>query len=180
MKVVYAGIVSYRKHVDLFVKSIPYVKGMKSDVAFYITKKGDLLKPIQILAKSLHSDPTYFWFSDFEETLHFLTSCHLGVLPSTTDTSARISMPSKFFDYLSVGLPVVANDVGGWTDIIKDNNLGKVTSDSPKAFASGIPELLNDPDERADCARRGMELIKNKYNWDTSASLLLQQYKKLI
>ena len=89
-------------------------------------------------------------------------------------------MPSKLFDYLSVGLPVVANDVGGWTDIIKDNNLGKVTSDSPKAFASGILELLKSPDEIANCARRGIELIEKKYNWDVSAGLLMKQYEKLV
>ena len=178
-KVVYAGIVSYRKHVDLFVRSFPHVKSNKPNANFFITKKGDLLTHIQNLASKLQIDPTYFWFSNFEETLKFLASCHVGVLPSTTDTSARISMPSKLFDYLSIGLPVVANDVGGWTNIIKDNHLGRVTKDSPKAFASGILELLDDPDEMANCAIRGIELIKNKYNWDASASLLMQQYEKL-
>ncbi len=179
-KVVHAGIISYRKHVDLFVKSIPYVTREKSGVNFYITKKGDLLTRIQNLARDLQVNPTFFWFSGFDETLKFLSSCHLGVLPSTNDTSARISMPSKLFDYLSMGLPVVANDVGGWTNIIKENSLGKVTPDSPRAFASGVLELLNDPDEMANCGRRGMDLIKNKYNWDISASSLLQQYEKLL
>ena len=49
-KIVYAGMVSYRKHVDLFVKSIGLVKSARPDAQFYITKKGDLLKRIQDLA----------------------------------------------------------------------------------------------------------------------------------
>ena len=179
-KVAYAGIVSYRKHVDLFVRSIPHVSNKKSNVKFYITKKGDLLESIKNLAQNLKVDLTYFWYSDFEQTLQFLSSCHLGVLPSTVDTSAMISMPSKLFDYMSIGLPVVANEVGGWTNIIKDNNLGRVTQDSPKAFAAGILELLNSPEEMSNCARRGMELVKSKYNWDISACLLAQQYERLI
>jgi glycosyltransferase involved in cell wall biosynthesis len=179
-RVVYAGIVSYRKHVDLFVRGMPYIKNWRSDVEFYITKKGDLLTSIQKLAQSLKVHPTYFWFTDFEKTLEFLSSCHVGVLPSTIDTSARISMPSKLFDYLSVGLPVVANDVGGWTDIVKSNRVGMVTRDDPRDFARGVSELLGAPSEMAECGRRGIELIKKAYNWDVSASLLTKSYDKLV
>ncbi len=178
-KVVYAGIVSYRKHVDLFVRSMPYVKRDK-DVEFFITKKGDLLGPIQRLALNLKVNPNYFWFRDLGETLRFMQSCHVGILPSTNDTSSKISMPSKLFDYLSVGLPVVANEVGGWTDIIKENNVGKVTMDDPEDFARGISGLLDDPKEMAKTALKGMELIRNTYNWDVSAKILAQRYEKLL
>ena len=37
-KVVFAGTVAYREHVDLFIKSIPWIKRVKSGVEFYITK----------------------------------------------------------------------------------------------------------------------------------------------
>lgn len=179
-KVVYAGTISYRKHVDLFVKSIRYIKDARSGVEFHITRKGDLLASVQNLAQKLKVGPSYFWFSNFEETLRFLASCHVGVHPSTNDTSARISMPSKLFDYLSAGLPVVANDVGGWTDIVKVHGLGKITADDPQDFARGITELLDDPAEMAECGRRGIEIIKNKYNWGISARSLEDSYKKLI
>jgi glycosyltransferase involved in cell wall biosynthesis len=179
-KLVYAGIISYRKHVDLFIRSIPYVKERMANVEFHITRKGDLLSLMQSLAQRLKVHPNFFWFKTFDETLQFLTSCHVGVLPSTNDTSARISMPSKLFDYLSVGLPVVANDVGGWTEIVKSNNLGIVTSNDPKDFAAGITKLLENPEELAECGRRGIELIRNKYNWDISAKLLAQSYERLI
>ena len=179
-KVVYSGIVSYRKHVDLFINSIPYVKRMFSDTEFFITNKGDLLNSIKKLAENLNINPTYFWFEDLEKLLVFLSTCHIGILTSTNDVAARMSMPSKLFDYLSVGLPVVANDVGGWTEIIKENNVGRVTSDDPKDFAQNILELLNDPQELEQIGRKGIQLIKSVYNWDVSASLLKDAYKKLV
>jgi len=180
LKVVYAGIVSYRKHVDLFIKSIPHVSSKIPDTEFYVTEKGDLLSSIKALADKMHVDPTFFWYQNFEQTLKFLRSCHLGVLPNTVDTSAMISMPSKLFDYMSIGLPVVANEVGGWTDIVKENNIGQITEDSPKAFANGILDLLSSPQKLENCGRRGIELIKNKYNWDISALSLKQQYERLV
>jgi glycosyltransferase involved in cell wall biosynthesis len=178
-KVVYAGIVSYRKHVDLFVRSMPYVKAKIPNVEFGITKKGDLLKRVQGMGRALGLEPNYFWFSNLTYTLKFLASCHVGVHPSANDTSARLSMPSKFFDYLSAGLPVVANDVGGWTEIIRKNNLGRVTSDNPKDFAGGILDLLDAPEEIVKCGQRGIDVIKRKYNWNTSAKLLAESYSKL-
>jgi len=178
-KIVYAGIVSYRKHVDLFVRSMPHVKEKMPNVEFGITKKGDLLKQVQDMAKALGLEPNYFWFHNLEETLRFLSSCHIGVLPTTNDESARISMPSKLFDYLSVGLPVVANDVGGWTDIIKKNNLGRISKDEPLDFASCILELLSNPEELIECGTNGIQIIKNTYNWSKSAETLFSCYKAL-
>lgn len=90
-----------------------------------------------------------------------------------------MSMPSKLFDYLSVGLPVVANEVGGWTDIVKANRVGVVTRDDPEDFARGILELVNDHEEAIECGRRGLEIIRTRYNWDVSASTLKSNYEKL-
>lgn len=179
-KIVYAGIVSYRKHVDLFIRSMPHVKEKMPNVEFGVTRKGDLLKPLQEMAKTLGVEPEYFWFQNLEKTLKFLSSCHIGVLPTTNDVSSRISMPSKLFDYMSVGLPVIANDVGGWTDIIKKNNLGRVSRDDPVDFANCILELLSDPEELIKCGNNGIQLIKNTYNWSASAVTLLDCYKELV
>jgi glycosyltransferase involved in cell wall biosynthesis len=156
------------------------VKAARSDAEFYITKKGDLLKKMQDLALKLALDPNFFWFKDSDSTLKFLSSCHVGVHPSTNDVSARLSMPSKLFDYLSVGLPVVANDVGGWTDIVKENRVGRITSDDPNEFAQAIIDLLDSPQEIAEYGNRAMRLIRTKYNWDISANILKDQYKRLI
>lgn len=180
LKVVYAGIVSYRKHVDLFVRSMPHIKKGMANVEFWITRKGDLLKSIQGLAKALGVEPVYFWFSKFTEMRLFLLSCHVGVLPSVKDTSAMISMPSKLFDYMSAGLPVVANDVGGWTEIIKKFKIGRVSEDDPLHFANCILELLSDPEELKRCGKNGIQAIKTCFNWSKSAENLLNCYKKLV
>lgn len=159
---------------------MPHVKEKMPNVEFGVTRKGDLLKPLQEMAKTLGVEPEYFWFQNLEKTLKFLSSCHIGVLPTTNDVSSRISMPSKLFDYMSVGLPVIANDVGGWTDIIKKNNLGRVSRDDPVDFANCILELLSDPEELIKCGNNGIQLIKNTYNWSASAVTLLDCYKELV
>ena len=51
--------------------------------------------------------------------------------------------------------------------------------DNPQEFANGILEMLDAPEEIENFGRRGIQLIKNKYNWDVSATLLARSYEKL-
>jgi glycosyltransferase involved in cell wall biosynthesis len=67
-----------------------------------------------------------------------------------------MAYPQKLYDYLSVGLPIVANEIGAWTKIIKENRVGIVTDNNPKAFAHGILEFLQNPELIHECGQRGI------------------------
>lgn len=178
-KVVYSGLVSYREHVDLFVRSMKYISKEVPSTNYFITRKGENLKDIKRLATRLNVRPNYFWYPRHDEFYKFLASCHVGVVPSLEDPARKMGTPVKLFDYLSVGLPVVANAIGAWTNIIKDEKIGILTDNDPKSFASGILKLLGTPALLREYGERGLALIRTKFNWDTSAKILLSHYKKL-
>lgn len=179
-KVAYIGLVNHRAHVDLFVNSMPLVLKSEPETNFFITKKGELLNDIMESSKNLNVSPEFFWYSDRDEFFEFLSSCHVGVLPSSIDTARRIGIPKKLFDYMSVGLPIVANDIGTWTNIIKEEQLGILTEDNLYSFAEGIQTLLQNESLALECGRRGLKLIKAKFNSKKSARILLNEYKKCL
>ena len=88
--------------------------------------------------------------------------------------------PVKLFEYLSVGLPVVANETGGWTKTIEEERLGILTKDDPKSFSEGIIQLLDNQALSQEFSRNGSRLIQTKMNWDLSAKLLLQEYENIL
>lgn len=178
-KVVYAGLVAYRECVDLFVESMPFVRSKRTDVKFCITEKGDDLKRVKGLARRFGVEPEYFWYPDESTFYKFLGSSHVGVLPSSDDLARRMGTPVKLFDYFSVGLPVVANDVGGWADIIKERDVGILTDSDPADFASGILELVEDRKLAERFGRKSLWLVENEFNWDRSAKKLLDGYARL-
>ena len=178
-KVVYSGLVVQRAHLDLFIKSIPFVKKKHPETKFYITKRGTSLKRIRRLTNKLDVNPVYYWYSNSEEFYQFLESCHVAVIPLNDSISRKLGPSVKLFDYLSVGLPVVANDIGGWIKIIEDEEVGILTEDNPKSFAKGIIKLLDNEDLAQSLGEKGKELIKIKYNWDISAKKLIQKYKAI-
>ena len=85
----------------------------------------------------------------------------------------------KLFNYMSVGLPVVANDIGGWTEIIRREKVGLLTSDDPKEFAEALIDVVSNPKAMQEYAINGLELVNKKYNWNNSAQELLEVYEDL-
>lgn len=176
IKVAYAGLVAYREHIDLYIRSIPYAKARMPDVQFYISKKGDDFKKLMMLSTRLGVDISPFWYENINDFHSFLDSCSVAILPSKSDDARKIGTPLKLFEYISFGLPVVANDIGAWSDIIKKEKLGIVTEDDPAEFGEGIIELLRNPEYAKECGQRGVELVKQRYNWNNSSKILLDGY----
>jgi len=179
-KVIYAGMLSKEKHADLFLKSIPYIVERSRDIKFYITKKGDMVKEALKVVKDFGANIEFFWFDDEERLLEFMSHCHIGVLTLPNNLSYRINPAAKFFDYISVGLPVLANSIGGWTRAIEENGVGILTNDDPKDFAEGLLCLAENRDLALRCSTRCLEVSQNKYSLDKIIMNLLAVYMELL
>ena len=176
-KVVFSGTVSYREHVDLYVKSVPFIREKASDIEFYATRKGRDLSEVMGLCEKLGVSMSWFWFPNEEDLFRFLCECSVGVLPSSNDRARVMGTPIKLLDYMSVGLPVVANNINGWSSIIKQEEIGLLTDDDPVDFATAILKLLNDEDLRIKMSYNALDAVRGKYNWDKSVEPLVKVYE---
>lgn len=178
-KVVFSGTISYREHMDLFVKSLPYIREEIPGAEFYATRKGGDLGKINRLCRKLHILMHWIWFPNESDLFNFLCKCAVGVLPSSSDIARIMGTPIKLFDYMSVGLPVVANRVGGWSDLIEQENVGILANDDPKDFARTILRLLWDENLRIRLSHNALKAVREKYNWDRSVKPLVKFYENL-
>lgn len=79
--------------------------------------------------------------------------------------------PNKFFDYLSVGLPVLTNYPGWLAEFIRAENCGTVVSPgNPKAFCDALEKLADDPTARAAMGRRARLLAEHTFARDLLAA----------
>jgi glycosyltransferase involved in cell wall biosynthesis len=178
-KVVYAGLVASREHVDLFVKSIPFVKKHDSSVLFFMTDKGEAIGKVKKLALNLGVTPNFFWYDDYNMVNSFLSSCHIGIICSSADIARQMGTPAKLFTYLSAGLPVVANDVGAWSRIIDEEKVGLLTENTPEDFARAVNELLGNEHLWNEFSYNALNAVAEKYNWDRSREALVKVYESL-
>ena len=63
-KVVYAGMFSKEKNVELFLKSIPHIFSKNENIKICITKKGDMVNDAIKVCKECGAAIELFWFDD--------------------------------------------------------------------------------------------------------------------
>ena len=73
--------------------------------------------------------------------------------------------PNKFFDYLSLGLPIINNYPGWISGIIKKNNCGLVVSpNEPESCAASLIKLKTNPNIVKEMSKNGRFLAQNDFN----------------
>jgi len=173
-KIINAGMVVHRSNFKLFLKSIPFVLKKYPDIQIYVTRKGENLKKTIKLAKKLNLNINFYWRETYNEFLNLLSQCHVGVVTSSYELTRKLGFVTKIYDYFSVGIPVVGNDIGGWTSIIPQEKVGLLSSNDPEDLANKIIYFIENPDKANEYGKRGIELLKNKYSIIFSAQKLIK------
>lgn len=90
------------------------------------------------------------------------------------------SHPTKMFEYMSAGIPVIASDFPLWRDIVEGNGCGLcVDPADPQAIARAIDHLLARPQLARSMGENGRRAVLNKYNWTVQARKLTDFYGAL-
>jgi glycosyltransferase involved in cell wall biosynthesis len=87
------------------------------------------------------------------------------------------SLPTKMFEYMSSGIPVIASNFPLWREIIEGNRCGICVDPlDPAAIAAAIDYLMAHPDIARSMGERGRRAVLDKYNWGVEASRLTDFY----
>ncbi len=179
--IIFSGLVHPYAHVDLFVKSIPSINARHPNTKFIISEKGSEVKNIKKLCETLSIKPDFYWFKSRRNARNLLEKCYTGVITSANDFVRKIGPPLKLVEYMSLGIPIIANDIGSWCKIINDEKIGILTGDDPQEFADGICTLIEDEKLHNQIRKRMIKLMEKKFNWKTNIEqILIPFYQKII
>ena len=91
------------------------------------------------------------------------------------------SYPTKIFEYMAMGIPVVASNFPLYRSIIEDNKCGLCIDPlDPHAIANVLIWLKEHPSEAATMGARGLDTVNKTYNWEIESVKLLKFYKKVL
>ena len=92
-----------------------------------------------------------------------------------------MAYPTKLFEYMGMGLPVIGNQFEIVHDIIVGNQCGiTVPEKDPQAIANALEWLFNHPEEAQQMGKRGRQAIEEKYNWEKEMDSLLNLYAQIL
>lgn len=110
-----------------------------------------------------------------------IAKCHIGLAILQPIPNYLESYPTKMFEYMALGLPVIASSFPLYREIVDGNNCGIcVDPTNSTEIAQAIQWLIDHPEDAVSMGTRGQEAVRNKYNWSTEANKLLELYDILL
>lgn len=107
--------------------------------------------------------------------------CHVGLAILKPRPNFVGSFPTKMFEYMSFGIPVVVSNFPLYQKVVLTHRCGLcVDPESSRELADAIHWLLMHPEEAAAMGRRGRKAVENEYNWGMEFETLQTFYAKLL
>jgi glycosyltransferase involved in cell wall biosynthesis len=116
------------------------------------------------------------------DILPLIASADVSAMPVQGDTlNHRLNTPTKLFDAMGAGVPVVASDLPGMAPIVRETGCGELCDpEDPADIARAIRTILDAPPERRARYREAcLAAARGSYSWERQARTLLNLYSTL-
>ena len=118
----------------------------------------------------------------YRELAPYTASADIGILLYRNDCRNNYyCAPNKLFEYMMMGIPMVAPSFPGILPIVEGGNVGLcVDPAQPGQIAAAVNELARSPELRRRMKENGLRLSRERYNWEIEFAPLLERYHALL
>jgi glycosyltransferase involved in cell wall biosynthesis len=173
----YAGGFWEYHGIDILIEASKSVISTNPEVVFLLV--GPDYEKYESFAKEL-GVADHFIFTGpitYEEVPNYLAAADLLVAPYFPKKHKQGS-PLKLFEYLALEKPVIASNISAIREVLKNGeNALLVPPGDAISLATAISKVLQNQELANLLAKKGYELVKEKYTWDYLAQSVTQQTK---
>jgi glycosyltransferase involved in cell wall biosynthesis len=171
---VHVGGFTFEKNHEGLLRIFARVRREVTNVRLWLVGDGNLVEKTRLTARQLGIDSQVEFVGARMDALSFITSADAMLLPSIIE-----GLPAVIVEAFYCRTPVVAYDVGGISEVVKDGITGcLVPSGDEDRFASVVIKLLGDPRDLA-VEERAHDLVIEKFDNRQIASKFLELYQHI-
>ena len=164
---------------DIFIKAAAAIAPIFPETSFSIA--GDVLEPeyfveLQALVRDLNLSDRFHFAGSLTNLHQHLSTADIFVLPSRSE-----GFSNAVVEAMASSLPVVATNVGGNSEAVKDGVSGfLVPPDDPAALAAAITQLLSDPSHAKAMGAAGKSIAAGNFTIEAMMTRIVSSYNKLL
>jgi glycosyltransferase involved in cell wall biosynthesis len=129
--------------------------------------------------RGLQDNVEYVGVKNRRQVVDAINHCHLGVIPNHRNTFTEINTPTRIFEYLALGKPVIAPQTQGIKDYFKDGELIFFEVGDANDLARKIEFAFSNPTEVRQIIDRGQQVYL-AHTWTRQKAELLNSISGLL
>ena len=156
---------------------LPHIEKVPKQVAYLGRESFE--KGIDVLKKAesqIKGKVVYCYDRPWKEAMTIMKSSCVVVVPSRME-----SLPTTIKEAFFLKIPVVATNVGGIPELVKNNETGLlVPANNPQKLAESVNKLLENKQNANQLAKSGYEFIIKNMTWDVILPKYIEFYENLL
>ena len=180
--IMYHGSLVERNGVDLAVDALARVRETIPTAELRIYgRKSPFLESVleQVRRLGLEGNVRYLGPKSLEELVQEIEDCDVGVIPNQRNAFTDINTPTRIFEYLALGKPVIAPRTPGIQDYFDPESLFFFESGNADELADVIKYVSAHHSEAVAIAERGQQVYL-KHTWQQERQTLVNLVSKLL
>jgi glycosyltransferase involved in cell wall biosynthesis len=127
--------------------------------------------------EKVSSNVLYMGKLDRSEIANLLNESLIGLCLLLPEPNYLYSLPTKIFEYMAAGLPVITSDLPTPQQIVEAAGCGfSVSLKNQKALTDKLSMLMSNPGRAIELGLAGRAAVSKDYNWERDAAELMNLY----
>jgi glycosyltransferase involved in cell wall biosynthesis len=179
--VMYHGTLVERNGLDVAVEAFASLHKRLPEAQLHIYGKATpFLEEIMQSAREqdLQQNVLHFGERPLEQIVDAIDACDVGVVPNRSNAFTNINTPTRIFEYLALGKPVIAPRTPGIQDYFDEDSLLFFSPGNPDELARKIEFVASHPGETLTITEQGQQVYK-AHAWKQERETLVRVVAKL-
>ncbi len=172
--IMFHGTIVERHGLSTALEALSRLKDTAPPIRFDIYGEGDYTQEFLALVRKLELDDvvTYHGFVTLETIAEAIETVDLGLIPNLRSTFTEINLPTRIFEYLCKGKPVIVPRTKGILDYFGDDDILFFEPGDAESLADAIFKAQSDSELRGRVLERGMRVYA-KHSWRLESEKLV-------
>lgn len=139
------------------------------------------LHPQSIEAETLTRRADYRGWCSRVQVAEILGQARIGLLVLHPTANYVTAQPTKLYEYMSAGIPVIASDFPAWREVVSVAQCGLLVDPlDVRAITDAIDRIFRDTNAAEAMGARGRDYVRSHFSWVTESDRLARLYEKIL
>lgn len=179
--VMFHGTIVERHGLDTAVEAFVHLKEQIPGAVFLVFGEGDFVDSFLKLRDkyNLTDFIHYYGHVPIEDIVSVIPMIDVGLIPNKSSPFTDLNLPTRIFEYLCLGKPVIVPRTQGILDYFKEDEIYFFQSDNPTNLSQVILDVYSNHKRKQEIVRKGIAVYR-RHTWDGERERLLKIVSNLL